>query len=123
MNAVEILALIFSVGVIVKMAVFFFMPKALGGVVDQFLEKKNLFLGLLLGLTLVVGYFILTNVIIEVVVAVMLLSHLLIGLMFVQYPKEVQELTTDILKDRYRIWLVALIYVLLAVGAFVAVLV
>ena len=81
MNAVEILALVFSVGIIVKMAVFFFMPKALSGVVDQFLEKKNLFLALLLGLTLVVGYFILTNVIIEVVVAVMFLSHLLIGLM------------------------------------------
>jgi hypothetical protein len=123
MNVIDILALIFAIIVIVKMAVLFLMPKKLSSFANNvFDSNKNVLLGISLSAILIVGYFVLTNVAIVTILAVMLFTHVLFGAFFMLYPKEIKLLTRDIMKDTTRIWLVSLIYVVLSVWGIVVIL-
>ena len=123
MEGIDILALIFSSVVLVKMASLFFMPKWIALFSEKVLESSRMMLsGVSAIFIVIVGYIIFSNLPIQAILAVMLFAHVLIGLFLLQYPKEVASLTKKMMQDRSKFWLSAVIYVALCLWGLVAIL-
>ncbi|MBI2112697.1 hypothetical protein HYT52_04140 [Candidatus Woesearchaeota archaeon] len=123
MEGIDILALVFSSIVLVKMASLFFMPKWIALFSEKVLESSRMMLsGVSAIFIVIVGYIIFSELPIQTILAVMLFAHVLIGLFLLQYPKEVASLTKKIMQDRSKFWLSAVIYVALCLWGLVTIL-
>jgi len=123
MEGIDILALIFSSVVLVKMASLFFMPKWIALFSEKVLESSRMMLsGVSAIFIVIVGYIIFSNLPIQAILAVMLFAHVLIGLFLLQYPKEVASLTKKMMQDRSKFWLSAIIYIALCLWGLVTIL-
>ena len=117
-----LLAVVFAVIVIIKMAVMLILPKWISGFAGKVFNQSRMILnGISVIFIVIVGYFVLLRIDILTVLAVMLFTHILIGMFFLQYPKEIMSLSKKMMKDKSKMLLVALLYVALAVWGLVVV--
>ena len=87
MDVISILALIFAVVVLVKLTVVLINPQAWLKFTGPIWENHNLTLVIYLLASVVVGYFLLQELTIIQISAVMLFASLLISVGFIAYPK------------------------------------
>lgn len=115
MNVVEGLALLFAVIVLIKFVVFLINPRSLPKALEQMFEHIWLWTLVTLALSILVGYYLITALGIVTVIATFWLSHLLVGLAFLQFPKSSLKLAREMLKHRWRLVLVFIFWLVLAV--------
>lgn len=124
MSSLEIMALVFSLLILVKIiGLFILSPQRWMRMVVSIYRNKRLVLGVLVVFTVVVGYFILTTLSIITVMAALLFASLLLALGLIPYSsafltaaKKVLATRADLLKN---FWLVLLIWLGLAVWVLV----
>ncbi len=115
MTPLEILALIFAVAILGKALVYLISPKGLTGMADKLFKNTTLLTVIFLVLAVVVGYYVIAALGIVAVVATVLFAHLLIGILFAQFPKQYTGMAKEILKSKTKTWLLFLIWIALAV--------
>ena len=114
MTPIEIIAVAFAVIVLVKALVYLISPKALMEKGSK-LMKMTWFMHIFYIVLLVaVGYYVFDALGIVNVLAVMFFAHVIIGMLFVQYPKQWLNWAKALLKDKVRVWLFFLVYIILA---------
>ena len=116
MNAVEIIALIFAIVVLVKtVAIFLVKPKFMLKLAEKMLKQKVLLTTvLLIGLGAVTYLFLQTMNITQIFVGIILGTTLFV-LMMIQYPKASKPLFNAIFKDKKKMWVAWVVWVVLAV--------
>ena len=120
MNAIEILALIFAILILVKLIVIAVHPKGWLNFAKGMTKNTALFTVVYLALAVLVGYYVFSAMSIVNVAAVMLFTSLLIGVAWAPHMKKLlkmrKELTTHMFR-RYGlsilIWAVFAIIVLI----------
>lgn len=119
MTPVEIIATIFAVLVIVKFLYFKYKPMAWKKLSDKIIKKPKVTKWIYLVLALVIGYYLLQELNVVQIVAVMMFSGFLTGYTFMTFAKEFKPFYKEIWKNKeslvQRLWLVWLIYLVLAV--------
>ena len=117
MVAIEILAVIFAILVLVKLLFIIFSPNTWLGIVEPLLENKLVATLIYLILALIVGYYVLLSLSIVEVAAVMLFTSLLIGLAWIPYSDDVIKLRKEMLNKRNVVsknWLSIIIWIVIA---------
>jgi len=123
MTPVEVIALIFSIVILAKVAfVMLFEPRSVLKMIKEMFRETALFTVTLLLLIVIVGYFLLIDISIVHILAASLLGMLLCGLVIVQYPREMIRLSKSVLKHKQKALLPLTIMVLIAVWALYAIL-
>ena len=115
MNAVEIISLIVAVLVLLKLVVFIINPKWLGKIAEKMLKQSMVTTILILIFGIIVAYFVFTSLTIVQALPAIILGHMILALVIIQYPKIYKSFTKVMLKDRKKAWLVWAIWVVLAV--------
>jgi len=111
MNPMEIISLVIAIMILLKLIVFIAKPDWLSKMASYILKMNNkVFVGLILVLIVVVGYFVLTTLTITQALPAILLGHMLLALLLVMYPKAYNNLTKVVFKDRKNSWLMWLIW-------------
>lgn len=117
MNSVEILALIFSVIVLAKLITLLVWPKVFDKAANKIPKKAASLSFLFYGLITIVGYFVLMNINIVTVLASLFFGHMLLGIVFLQYPEIYNKLAKLMLKNKRRLILPFIIYSALSLWA------
>ena len=115
MTPIEILALVFAVIILLKALVLIVSPKKSLKKSMYFFERPALAIGAYVVMLLVTGYIVINALGIVITFAAMTFGISLIGLSLVMYPKPVMKLSKTMLKDRKRLLLVLVIWIVLAV--------
>lgn len=121
-GAIEIIALIFAVLVIVKLAVVSFSPKSWLGVAKSLYKAPWVLFIVELILAAIVFYYLLQQLTIVQIVAAVTLGALLTGMSFAIYGKETIAWGTKLLNSNTlkKLWLPILIWLGIAVWTLVA---
>lgn len=117
MNVMEILSLIIAIIVLLKLIVFIAKPKWLSKMANAMVKKNKLMVTLIIVFLIVFGYIVFTNLTIIQALPVILLGHMILALVMVQYPKIYSNFSKAIFKDRKKSWLVWAIWVVLSLWA------
>ncbi|MBU1129006.1 MAG: hypothetical protein KJ949_00040 [Nanoarchaeota archaeon] len=122
MNAVEILALIFAIAVILKMAVILISRKSFGKFAKSIYSKPALLFVIELVLGVIVFYYLLQTLSIVTIMACVLLGALLTGMSFAFFTKELSPMISKIMKANVlkKIWFLMLIWLALAIWVLIA---
>lgn len=119
MTAVEILAVILAVMVLVKLIIIFINPRSWAGVSETMLKNTHLVSAIYLVLAVVVGYFVFSEMSILQVGAATLFVTLLMGLALTPHAKLLLKIRKTLYKSRRKIlamyWLPSLIWVIIAI--------
>ncbi len=115
MSAIEIIAVIVTISVLLKTVMFLVNPTPLKRWAEVMMGKACLMQGVMLAFIVIVGYFLLTNLTVVQVVASMVLGHFLMALLLLQYPKIYKKMIVEIFKEPRKMWLPFLIWIILAV--------
>ncbi len=91
MTAIEILATIFAVLVLVKLLMIMVNPKAWLALAERMLKVRAELTALYAVLAVIIGYFIFSSLSIVQVAAVMLFTSIIIGLSMFQYSAAIME--------------------------------
>lgn len=114
MNAIELLAWIFVIGVLFKLVAVLFKPADWSKVVETMIQKQALATLILLVLVLIVGYFVLANLAAAQIAAVMLFTGLLTSVAMIPYWKDLAGAAKEITATRSQLlaknWLGMLIW-------------
>ncbi|MFC1705146.1 hypothetical protein ACFLZ6_02365 [Nanoarchaeota archaeon] len=123
MSPIEVLALIFGIGLLVKLTVAIINPKPMMNLAKRFLKHKTFSTILYLVLAVIVGIYVFQSMTVIQVVSAILFGMLLLGICLVPYAGTALKIGDVILgKDMLKKdWLGLLVWVLLAVWAIVAV--
>ena len=125
MSPIEILALIFSILILVKILAAFINPKSNLKLAEMMLEGTGVLRVIYLVLLAVVGYYLLWELTIIQISAVMLFALILVALVFIPYHKHALEIGRDLVKSRKKMlkhnWLQMLIWAAIAVWTLVAI--
>ena len=119
MNAMEIITLVVAVLVLLKFIVFLINPKWLGKMAEKMLQKSMIMTTALLIFGIVVAYYVFTSITIVKALPAIILGHIILALVIIQYPKVYKNFAKIMLKDRKKSWLVWLIWIVLAVWVLV----
>ncbi|MCY4486329.1 MAG: hypothetical protein OXF11_04350 [Deltaproteobacteria bacterium] len=123
MDALEVMALIFAVIVLVKLAALLFSPAWWMDTAGAMLDYPRACTWVYAVLAAVVGYFVFTRMEIVEVVSVMLLTSLLAGLGLAPYSRTILKLGKEMAGEGFgRLWPVMVIWTVIAVWALYAVL-
>ena len=117
MNAIEIIALVFSLGVLLKMVFVLFSKKSWMGFVKKIYSKPMiLFLIELIVAVIVFGYLLQSLSIVEIM-ACIVLGALLTGMSFTFFMKELYPSFEKMLKSKVlkKAWLLMLLWLALAI--------
>lgn len=115
MTAIEILATIFAVAVLLKLLILTVNPKLWMNIAGTFLGRPVWTTIIYLILTVIVGYFVLTRVSIVDAAAVMLLTSLLIGVGAAPYSSTILKWREEMLSiGLRRAWLGMVVWAALA---------
>jgi hypothetical protein len=118
MSPIEILALIFSVIVLVKMGFLFFYPDSFRRFGTAYLKKMNHLVPMYILGTAIVGYYVFSALSVIEVVAVMLFTHGMLGATLVAYNGFAKELGKTIMKNpkiyMTQVWWSVAFYVVLS---------
>ncbi len=123
MEIIEILAVVLAGLILVKTIVILIKPKRLMDLGEKVANQTFLLTTIITILMVVVGYYVISSVGIVSLMAVMLFSNLLIGLLLIQYPKSYLTLSEDILNNRKKTWLPLLVWIALSIWVLIEVLV
>lgn len=118
LSPVEILAVVFAVAVLLKVLIFAIKPSYLIRKARLIIQKKDsvTFMAGHLVIFLVVGYFVLQELAITQIAAVMFLTVILVGMTLRVYPRTLLKVINDIANiGPERAWLPLLIWALIAV--------
>lgn len=120
MTPIEILATIFAVLVLLKLFLIIFNPQLRIRIAESFLNKNPTILTIIfLILAAIIGYYVFSSFTVVDVAAVMMLFSALMGIFFIQYPKNMLELLRDSLSSREAFlrknWLSILIWTFFAI--------
>ena len=126
MTPIETLAAVFAVLVLLKLLIIIVSPRLRLAIAESILSKNAAVLTMmLLALTAIIGYYVLSSLTIVEVAAVMMLMSGLMALFFIQYKKIMLQLLRESLSPDFLMknWLSLLIWGLLAIWVLYAVLV
>ena len=118
MPAIEVLATIFAVLVLLKLLLTIFNPQLRVRIAESVFNKNTTLLTIIyLALTAIVGYYVLSSLSILEVGAVTLFVSGLFGLFFIQYKEIMIKLTKESLKSGFlsKNWLSILIWAVIAI--------
>ncbi len=120
-NAVEIIALVVSILIIIKLLVISFSPKSWYGLAKSLYKSSIVLFVVELILAVIVFYFLLQSFTIVEIMAVITLGALLTGMSFALYAKETLALASKMLGKGTlkRMWLPILLWLALAVWTLV----
>ena len=122
-NAIEIIALIFAIVIIVKLLIVSFSPRSWWGFAKGLYKTPAILFIVELILAIVVFYYLLQQLAIVQIMAAVTFGALLTGLSFTAYAKETLDLGDKILRSKTlvkRIWLPIVIWFALAVWVLIA---
>jgi len=118
MTALEILALIFAIWVIIKISILLIAPKGFLKFSERVLKNINLLTVIYLVIAIIFGYFIFQSLSIIEVAATMMFTAALVGLGFVPLFKymNVSRFYSDIIKEGIfvKFWLSVIIWLFIA---------
>ncbi len=115
MIAIKLLATIFAVAVLVKIALILIRPDVWVKVADLAINNYGATVAGYLVLAVITGYYVLTNVNIVDVAAVMLFTSFLMGLTLAPYHDSLFKLRDEALRTGWqKIWLPLVIWAALA---------
>ena len=121
MTSIKILATIFALAVLVKLALIIIRPNLWMKVVDVILKNYVRTMVVYLVLAAIVGFYVLTNLSIVDVAAVMLFTSLLGGVSLAPYSTSLKKLQEEVMSVRLgKTWLPMLIWGLLALWILLA---
>ena len=126
MTPIETLAAVFAVLVLLKLLIIIVSPRLRLAIAESILSKNAAVLTMmLLALTAIISYYVLSSLTIVEVAAVMMLMSGLMALFFIQYKKIMLQLLRESLSPDFLMknWLSLLIWGLLAIWVLYAVLV
>ena len=116
MAAIETLAVIFSVLVLIKIIVLLVNPKSWMNLTDSIYNNSSLWTIIFLVLALISGYYLLQVFSIAEIAAVMFFTSVLMGLGWMPYSKTLMKVKNDVIKQGIgKSWLVTVIFVIIAV--------
>ncbi len=119
MSAIEILAIIFSIFILLKISIVLINPHGWFKVADAILRNTILTTIVYLFLALLAGYYIFRNFSITQVAAVMLFASILIGLGLLPFSETLLTIRDEMLGSRLDIlrktWFTLLIWIAIAV--------
>lgn len=123
MDALEVLAFVFSVVVLVKFAGLLISPASWMNTAGAMLNHPRACTWIYALLAAVVGYFVLTRMDIVEVVSAMLLTSLLMGVALGPYSRTILRFGKEMAAEGFsRLWPVMVIWAVIAVWALYAVL-
>ena len=113
----KILAVIFAVLVLIKLAFLLITPTRWLGMAQSFLGYTAAMMVVYLILLIIIGYFIFTSIDLIDVAVVMLFTGLLMGLNLIPYAASLQKITQEIASAGLgKAWLALIIWVAIAVS-------
>jgi len=115
MNALEIISLVTAIAVLIKLLVFLVKPKLLESFASDIDKTAKFMTPVILVLFAVIAYYVFSTLSIMQVLPAILLGHIILGLMLVQYPKVYKMFAKEVFKDTSKTWLVWLIWSALSV--------
>lgn len=125
MTAIEILATILAVTILVKLTMIMINPKAWLKLAERMLKMRAEITALYAVLAVIIGYFIFASLSIVQVAAVMLFTSILIGLSMFQYSDAIMEIVkqtpTTGAEMFHKNWLIMIIWASIAVWTLYAV--
>jgi len=122
MNAIEIIALVFALGILLKMVLVLFSKKSWMGFVKKIYSKPMiLFLIEFIVAVIVFGYLLQSLSIVEIM-ACIVLGALLTGMSFTFFMKELYPSFEKMLKSKVlkKAWLLMLVWLALAIWVLIA---
>lgn len=123
MDALDVMALIFAVMVLVKLAALLFSPAWWMDTAGAMFNHPRACTWVYAVLAAVVGYFVLTRMDIVEVVSAMLLTSLLMGVGVAPYSRTILKLGREMAGEGFgRLWPVMVVWTVIAVWALYAVL-
>ncbi|MBS3090226.1 hypothetical protein J4433_00470 [Candidatus Pacearchaeota archaeon] len=126
MTPIEILALIFAIGILVKIIAVLVNPKSNLKLAEMMLEGTGVLRIIYLILLAITGYYLLLELNIIQISAVMLFALILVALAFIPYNKHVLEIRREHAKSRKKFlkqnWLQLVIGAAIAIWTLVAIL-
>jgi hypothetical protein len=115
MNAVEIIALIFAIIVLIKIPLLFIVDTKKMMKLAKAMFKKPVYMSLVFVVFLgVIGYFLLQQMTIVQITAAALFGMILYGMILIQFP-EFMKYAEKILKNMKRSWFPILLMLILAI--------
>ena len=121
MRPIEIIAVISAILILLKTLMFLINPKKALKIREDILNKTVLLTGMYAVLLIVVGYFVITEISIVNTFAGLIFGILLMGLSLVIYPKAMINLVKAIAKDRKKLILPMIVWVVLSIWVLYAV--
>lgn len=119
MSAIEIIAVIFAIFILLKVSIILINPHGWSRLADAILSNKIITTTAYLLIAVIVGYFIFRNFSIVQVAAIMLFSSILIGLGLLPFSEIFLTIRDEMLESRWYIlrktWFTLLIWITIAV--------
>jgi len=117
LGALEIIALIFAVGVIIKLLIVSFSAKSWLGFVKGLYSKPMLLMLVELVLAIIVFYYLIQAMTLVQIIGGVLLGALLTGMTLAVYSKELMPAVMKMLKNGFlkKAWLPVLVWLVLAI--------
>ena len=117
MNPMEIISLVISILVLVKLLLFIVKPKILSDVGTKMSKNNKVITWSILAAIVVVGYYVLSSLTVVQVLPAIMLGHMILALSLFQYPKMYNAFIKEVFKDTSKTWLVWLIWAGLSLWA------
>lgn len=111
---IKLLALIFSIAILVKLFFFYVFKREAKMFVDYIIKNKTLYYiwyGLVVLISIVLFYFIFNEIDIYTITAVMLGSFTIMGLLLLSYPKTIKRYVDDFFDQPYNLAILFLLII------------
>jgi len=116
MTPVEIIALIFAIGIVIKaITVHFIKPKTLNNIVKKYMTNTMMMSVLCTVLAVVIGYYLLLELTIVQIFASGTFMMMLAALLVAAYPKGYQKLAEEVTKNMKAAWYPMLVWLGVAI--------
>jgi hypothetical protein len=116
MNAVEIIALVIAIVILLKVLMLLVIkPKSFLGMLEKVYKQRTLMSAIYLVLIVVTTYYLLQHLTIVEILAASMFGVFLIGLALIQYPKRMMRFFNQVLKNKEKMWLSWILWIVAAV--------
>jgi hypothetical protein len=114
MTPLEIIAIIFAFGILVKLVFVHFKPQSWMNFAEKIYHKNGIAALVYLVLIVIVGYYVFQVMNIVHIISVMTLTALLMGLTFLLYAPDFMKLGRKMMKSSVRFWPISVLWALIA---------
>ncbi len=122
MPPIEIIAVVFSIVVLIRSIILFTAkPQSLVNVMERIFPRNTLLTIIFLVVGVVVSYCLLQELTVAQLMVSLLLGIILVGLAVVQFPKEFITLSKAVVENKVRVWLSWMIIVALSIWVLLSV--